>query len=898
MPVLRNILDGLKGLFRRKEMEQQLDEELAAYLEIAVEKRIESGMSRSEALRAARAEMGSVTAVKEQVHRAGWESVLGDFGRDLRFGARMLRSNPSVTLVAVLTLALGIGMNAGIFTILNGAALRLLPVPHAQDLFMVSQDFSKSRGPVSRNVHNDGSFFSYSEYREYRDHNQVFTGLLAYAPFVQASLGGARPQPLIGTLVSCNYFVVLEVPQQFGRGLDDSDSDCATPRASPVVVLSDELWRTSFAADPTIVGKNINLNHTSFVVAGVAPAGFYGTEPVKSQFWAPLNLQSALARDRDYLHDDKLSWLGLIGRTKPDVSPAPVRANLSVIASRIDKLQPGRVTTIAVRNATLFAATEERSMLLGAGAVFLLAVGLVLLIACANVANLLLARATARRKEIAVKRALGATRWRLVRQLLTESLLLALLGGTLGSVVAVWFSASLLKFIFANLPQGTPSFAVNVSPDLHVLAYALALMLGTGIAFGLAPALHATRAGLMLAMKEEGAETQVGSVRTGWIRGTLVSAQIAVCMLLLLSAGLLLRGLRRTHTIDPGFSMKDIDVVSFDLVGAGYSDQRALAFQRQLSERISAIPGVDRVAQAHFSPLSNDHWVENYSVPGKKLDFDAEYNNVSPGYFPLLNIPIVRGRDFTDAEARAGSPVVILTESTARHVWPGEDPIGKAIREASGGTDAGLQVIGVAKDAQVAFLGDATKLYVYRPAGPKEQTRMLLMAHARDSAAIVKSIKMAGQALDPELVVQVTKLEDNMEYWRAPSRIVSIMSIVLGGLALLLASIGVYGMVSYAVSRRIREIGIRMALGAGVGNILSLIVRQGMRPVVVGAGIGIACCAAVSSFMSSVLYGVSPWDPISFIFVPAFLLAVALAACWIPARKAARVDPVESLRCG
>jgi predicted permease len=897
MPLIRKLFGGLTGLFRKKEMEQQLDEELSAYMESAVEEKIQSGMSQAEALRAARAEMGSLTAVKEQVYRAGWESAVQDFGRDLRFGARMLRSNPSVTLVAVFTLALGIGMNAGIFNVLSGAALRLLPVPHAQDLFMVSQDFSKSRGPVSRNVHNDASFFSYSEYREYREHNQVFTGLLAYAPFVQASLGGARPQPLIGTLVSCNYFVVLEIPQQFGRGLDDSD--CAPEGASPAVVLSDELWRTSFAADPAIVGRNVNLNHASFVVAGVAPAGFYGTEPVKSQFWAPLNMQSALARDRDYLHDDKLSWLGLIGRIRPDVPPAQVLADLAVIASSIDKLQPGRVTTIAVRNATLFAATEERSLLLGAGAVLLLAVGLVLLIACANVANLLLARATARRKEIAVKRALGASRWRLVRQLLTESLLLAFLGGVLGSVIAVWSSAALIRFIFSNLPQGTPSFAVNVSPDLHVLAYTLALTLLTGVAFGLAPALHATRTDLTLAMKDEGAETQAGSSRGGWMRSTLVAVQIAVCMVLLVASGLLLRGLRRTHTIDPGFSMKDIAVISFDLMGAGYSDQRALAFQQQLSERISAIPGVDRVAQAHFSPLSDDHWVANYSVPGRKDDFEAEYNNVSPAYFPLLNIPIVRGRNFTDAEKRAGSPVVILTESTARHLWPGgEDPIGRAIREGSGGADAGLQVVGIAKDAQVAFLGDASKLYLYRPAGPKEQTKMLLMAHASDSAAIMKSIKMAAQALDPELVVQVAKLEDNMEYWRAPSRIFSALSAVLAGLALLLASIGVYGMVSYAVSRRIREIGIRMALGAGVGNILSLIVRQGMRPVVVGAGIGIACCAAVSSTMSSVLYGVSPWDPVSFVFVPGFLFTVALAACWVPARKAARVDPVESLRCG
>jgi predicted permease len=901
MPALRNIWGGLTGLFRKKEIEQQLDEELAAYLEIAVEKKMQSGMSRAEALRAARAEMGSMTAVKEQVHRAGWESAIEDFGRDLRFGVRMLRSNPGVTLVAVLTLALGIGMNTGIFTILNGTALRLLPVPHAQDLFMVSQDFSKSRGPIRRDVHNDASFFSYSEYREYREHNQVFTGLLAYAPFdfVTASLGGERPQQLLGTLVSCNYFTVLEATPQLGPGFNDSD--CAAAGSSPVVVLSNELWRAGFAADPSIVGKSVRLNRTPFIVAGIAPAGFSGTEAVKSQFWAPLTMQSALVRDRDYLHDDKLSWLGLIGRIKPDVSPSQARADLAVIASRIDLLQPGKVTTIELGKATLLAAHEERSFFLGAGAVLLLAEGLVLLIACANVANLLLARATARRKEIAVRRALGATRWRLIRQLLTESLLLALCAGGLGLVVAVWSSASLLMFLLSHLPAGTPQFALNPSPDLNVLFYTLALTLVTGFAFGLAPALNATRADLTLAMKEGNAETHVGSGRSGRLRGTLVATQVAVCMVLLLAAGLSLQRLRRTYTIDPGFSMKNTAVISFDLVGAGYTEERAVAFQQQLADRIREIPGVDIVAQAGVSPLSDDTQAMNYSIPGKKGDYDIEYNNVSPEYFPLLGVPIVRGRNFTDAENRAGSAVVILTESTARHLWPGEDPLGKALRQGGGpgATDPGMQVVGIAKDTQVSRPGETAPLYLYLPAGPKQQIKSLLMAHGvADYAEVSKRIKMAAQASDPELAVRVAKLEDNMELWRSLAGIVSTLSTMLGGLALLLASIGVYGMVSYAVSRRVREIGIRIALGAGVGNIMSLIVRQGMRPVIVGAGIGIACCAAVSSLMSDLLYGVSPWDPAAFLFVPGLLFGVALAACWFPARKASRVDPVESLRCG
>jgi predicted permease len=894
MSLLRNLWGALLGLFRKRVAEQKLDEELAGYLEMATAKKVDSGMSPAEALRAARAEMGSMTALKEQIHRSGWEATVEDFGRDLRFGARMLGRNRGVTLVAILTLALGIGLNTGIFTILNGAAMRLLPVPHAQDLFLVSQDFSKSHGVIKRNVRENGSLFSYSEYLEYRDHNQVFTKLLAYVPFVQAMLGGTHPQRVLGTLVSCNYFATLEVAPQLGRGLDNSD--CVAEGASPVVVLSNDLWREAFAADPAIVGKTVRLNHTSFIVAGIAPRGFSGTEPAKSDFWAPLTAQTALLRGRDSLHDDKLSWLGMIGRIKPDISPAQARADLAVIAARIDQLQTGRVTTIDVEKATLFSVPEERLMLLGAGAVVLSAVGLVLLIACANIANLLLARATARRKEIAVRRALGASRWRLVRQLLTESLLLALCGGALGLLAAGWFSDFLLRFVLSHAPAGTAQFALDPSPDLRVLAYTFVLTLVTGIAFGLAPALSATRADLTIAMKEEGAETHVGSARSGWMRSTLVGGQIAVCMILLLTAGLFLRGLRRTYTIDPGFSMKNTALVSFDLVGAGYNEQRAGAFQQQLSDRLAAIPGVDHVAQASVSPLSDDHWVTDYSVPERKQDFAIEYTNISAGYFPLLKIPIVRGRNFTEAEERAGSAVVILTESTARRLWPGEDPIGKTL---SGGLGAPVQIVGVAKDAQVSSLGNTSKLCLFRPAGPKEQTQLLVMAHfTGDYAAIANEIQKAANALDPELGARVAKLEDNMGFWRSLSSITSAFSSMLGGLALVLASIGVYGMVSYAVSRRVREIGIRMALGADTRNIMALVVRQGMKPVVFGAVIGIAGCAAISNFMSSVLYGVSPWDPLSFLLVPGFLFAVALTACWVPARKAARVDPVESLRCG
>jgi predicted permease len=892
MSFFKNLLAGLGGLFRKKKVDQELDEELQAYLESAVAFNLERGMTQAEALRTARIELGSLASVKDQVHQAGWESIIEEFGRDLRYGARMLRRNPTVTFSAVLTLALGIGLNTGIFAILNGSGLRLLHVPDAEQLAVISQNFARSHYPLKRSVRENTSFFSYSEYIQYRNYNQVFTGLLAYAPLVFASLGGERPQRVVGTLVSCNYFEVLQVQPNLGRRFDAADCPPAGP--SPLVILSDALWRTAFAADRNMVGKKVSLNRTSFRVIGIAAAGFQGTEPVQSQFWAPLNMQSEILRGYDYLKDDKESWLGLIGRVKPDTSAAQVRADLQVIAANIDQLQPGRVSTIEVGQATLFAVPEERTALFSAGALLLVAFGAILLIAGANVASLLLARAVVRRKEIAVKRALGANRFRLVRQLLTESLLLAIMGGALGAFFAAWFSGPFLNQVLSHLPAGTPPLALNASSDFRVLGYALGLSIVTGLAFGLAPALHATRADLSLAMKGEGAEVMSGSYRGGWLRSSLVGLQLAVCMILLICSGLFLRGLQRTYTFNPGFSMSNVVLTSFDLLGAGYSEESSARFRQQLVEQVSAIPGVDRVAQVARSPLGEDNSSRNYSVPGGSQDYQIEHNSVSPGYFALLHIPIVRGRDFTDSETSVGKPVVILTQSTARRLWPNEDPIGKTLLDGAGPGTPGLKVVGVVADAQVAHPGESPELYLYRAGGGNT----LLARVSGDYGTIAKSIKMVVRDLDPELPPHVAKLEDNMEFWRSLSRILSALLSALGGLALFLASIGVYGMVSYAVSCRTREIGIRMALGASFRSVMVLVVRGSMRPVVVGALVGVACSAAVSSLLSSVLYGVSPWDPASFLLVPAFLLAVALCACYLPARKAARVDPVESLRCG
>src|SRR5690242_17583880 len=579
----------VKVLFHRKRLERDLDDELAFHLAMREEKKRAAGMAAADARYSARREFGNAMRVKE-ICREMWSfASLETFWRDLRYGARALAKNPGFAAVAVLAIALGIGVNTGIFSVLNGVALRMLPIPKAKQIVSVDQTF---HGKLSRNVHGEPGLSSYSEYKNYRDHNHVFTGLLAYEPFLEATLGGESPKQLMGAAVSCNYFDVLGERPALGRVF--LDADCNAPGASAVVVLSDDLWKSRFGADPSIVGKSVSLNRAKFVVVGIAAPGFGGLDPWPSEFWAPVTMQHALEPDRDFLHEDNTSWLAMLGRMQAGVSVEEVRSDLGVIAGQIDQLYPGRTTTLTIHRATFLGRPAERSMVFAIGAVVLTAVGLVLLIACANVANLLLARASARQKEIAIRLSIGGSRWQIVRQLLTESLLISFLGGTLGSLVAFWSMEGIAQFVLAHLPHGAPRLVWNVNPDLHVLGYSLVLTALTGIVFGLAPALHATRQDLSTAIKGDGAiigKTAAG----GMLRSILVGLQVAVCMVLLIAAGLLMRGLYLAQTIDPGFAMKGTTQAIFNLPSQGYGEERARTFQREFMARVSALPGVDAV---------------------------------------------------------------------------------------------------------------------------------------------------------------------------------------------------------------------------------------------------------------------------------------------------------------
>ena len=846
-------------------------------------------MSPEEARRAALRKFGNVTRVKEQTWEV-WNAVwLEQLLQDVRYGLRTLWRSPGLTVAAVLAIALGIGVNVGVFSVLNGLALRLLPVPHAEQLVSVNQVF---HGRFTRNVHIGGNRFSYAEYLDYRDHNHVFTGLVAYDDSIQATLAGGTAQRILGTAASCNYFDVLSKHPAQGRSF--VDSDCAAPGQNAIVVGSNDLWRGSFASDPLFVGKRITLNRMAYTVVGIAPPGFTGTELIANAFWVPITMQKTLEPGLDRLADDNLSWLALLGRTQPGISMQQVRADLDVIAGRLDQRHPGRSTSLAIGKATFFSSPEEREFLIPAASVVLAAFALVLLIACANVANLLLARATVRHKEIALRLSIGASRWRLVRQLLTESLLLALAGGLLGSLIAFWSSRAITRFVTSHLPKDLPSnLTLNVAADMRVLVFALLLTLLTGVAFGLMPALQCSR--LDLNTVKGGGTSSVSGTRSGrFLRNALVSAQVAVCMVLLLAAGLLLRGLYYAQTVDPGFEEKNVAQMYLNLRAQGYDEHLATMFIARLRERIAALPGVVEVAQAECAPLSHDISGGGFTITGRADKISIEYNHVSPNYFSVVGIPILRGRGFTATEALNPSGVIV-TESTAQRLWPGEDPLGKTLRGYTGGE---YSVIGVAKDAQVSHLGKLDTSYLYFPAGPLDDSRSyVLVRYATGFKDVSNDIRQAVRSLDPDVSVDVIKLEDNLAIWRAPSRIVAALSGALGVLALLLASIGVYGMVSYSVSRCVREIGIRMAVGATGADVVSLVLRQAMRPVLIGALAGIVVCAGVSQVLSSMLFGLSAHDPIAFICVPVFLITVALIASSIPARRAMRVDPMIALRC-
>jgi putative ABC transport system permease protein len=887
-------------MFWRRRKPSDFNAEVETHLELEVERLKEQGMSDEEARTAARRAFGNVTRAQERFYESSrwvwWDQLI----QDIRYGIRQLLRNPGFTIVAVFTLALGIGLNTGIFSLFDAVALRPLPVKDPNAVVSVYQRVENEPGGYRP--------LSYPEYDALRNSNSVFSGFVAYA-WIPIELDGGSTATETETahalLVSGNYFTVLGGEAMLGRTFAPEED--RTPGAYPVVVLSHAFWKRHFNSDPTTVGKTVKLNGIPFTVVGIASKDFVGTEPQIPDLWVPMMMQGQLMPHDDRLHDRNSFWLDAVARLRPGVSLGQAQAGMDVLINRLsrDYLGTNGQASITLTPGSFLARPDVRGEVNSLAFLVMTAVGLVLLIACANVANLMLARATGRHKEIGVRLSLGATRRRLIQQLLTESFLLALLGGGFGLLLAHWLPNILIKML--EPPYEQP-INLHLSLDIWVLGYTLLLSLVTGTAFGLVPALQASKPDVLSAIKN-GGNLFGQRLSLSRLHNLLVGAETAICVMLLLGAGLLVRALKRTQTINPGFDTKHVLVVSLDLDLHGYDDTRAAEFHRQLAARLQTLPGVKSVSLASLVPLGGVSRQAPITIgerePSASLRPPSlDYWVVSPSYFETLGVSIVRGRSFSVQDTQGGAPVAIINEALARQFWPGEDPVGKRIRPGPPSVPF-VEVVGVVKNTRGARLWEADKPYVYLPVlqtteGPPIQTEHLGMKFLVRADAkvdfVAAMLPRVVKALDPNVQVTCTPLEKSLGRWVWFSEVGALLSSALGLLALLLSAVGIYGVMSYSVTQRTHEMGIRVALGATQNDVLKHVVGQGLRVTLLGAAIGLLMSLAVTRVIAGMLYGVSSADPVTLICVSVLLTGVVLLACYIPARRATKVDPMVALR--
>jgi len=808
--------------------------------------------------------------------------------QDVRYGLRMIAKSPGFTLLAVLALALGICANTTIFSFINGLILRPLAGVKEPERLVAVYTSDYSSGPYG------GS--SYPDYLDFRNQADAFAGLAAYQETVLNLTGSAEAERLRGAYVSGDFFDVLGVTTQRGRTLQPADE---TTTDTHPVVISHGLWQRRFNADPMIVGRTLKLNGRAYTVAGVTAASFRGLRlGAPPEFWLAMTAASDLTSGG---RGDR--GLELTGRLKSGVSVAQAQAQLATIGARLAQTYPeSNMGTLERPNEprpimVLREARIEPSAQRNVWRVSLLlfaVVGLVLLIACANVANLLLARGSVRRREIAIRLALGASRRRLVRLLLTESLLLALFGGAVGLLVTLW-TAGLLPAFF---PPGEAA-GLDLTLDWRVLAFTFAVVLLTGVLFGLAPALKATRSDLVASLKDDGGSFTHRLRRFG-LRDALVISQLALSLVLLIGAALFVRSLQQALEFNPGFASQNLLLASVETGGGSLSvDQGKLVFQ-QLIEHVGGLPGVRAVSLTRVVPISGGGQrrgvqLEGYQ-PQPNEDTELNTNVVAPNYFNTMSIPIVQGRDFDAQDRESSARVVIVNEELARRYFPNQSAVGKRLR--IGSDSPYCEIVGVARTAKYRTLREQPLPFIYIPfAQEYEHAMTLIVRTAGDPASLIPSVRNEIRGLNKDVpVFGVHTMTEHIGVQLAADRMVAVLLSVFGGAALLLAAVGVYGVMGYSVVQRTREIGIRIALGAEQRDILKLIIRQGLTLVLIGVGLGLALALAFTRVLKSLLFGVSTTDPFAFAVIALLLIAVALLACYLPARRATKVDPLVALR--
>jgi predicted permease len=825
--------------------------------------------------------------------------------QDLRYGARMLLKTPGFSLIAVITLALGMGANTAIFSLLDQVMLRRLPVERPDELVVL-----RSPGPIRGHLSTDGDNaapFSFPMYKNLREKNTAFAGLLArYAIPLSVSAQG-QTERAAGELVSGNYFEVLGVRPALGRVFSLEDDQL--PGAHPLAVLSHGYWTKRFAQNPSALNQTILVNGHSLTVVGVARAGFSGVQVGQSpDIFIPLAMKAQMRPNAGGMDRWDSYWLAVMGRLKAGERRAQAEAavaplyralleeTLANMKSTVD--QGWRDRFLAKRIESQPGAQGRPTLQNDAGAplrVLLGMVFLVLLIACTNVANLLFVRGLGRQRELAIRLALGASRWQLMRQLLIESLLLSLAGGALGLLVASWISDALIRAI----DDGQLARGLSAGLDGRVLLFTFALSMATGLVFGLIPAWRATSGDLTPALKDQSSASSASHSQTR-LRKSLVAAQVALTMLLLVGAGLLTRTLWNLRGVDLGLKPEQLITFSVAPELSGYSPEKTIAFTDRLLESLAASPGVDGVAVAEVPILTNNDVGSNVTPEGSTEDTDVQRNWLGPGSFAALGVPLIAGREFARTDASKSQKVVILNQTAAARLFPNRNPIGLRIAFGAGNVKPDIEVVGVVKDSKHSNVRGEFRPFVYQPYTQQDTLGSLsFYARTRQTAeAIIPLLRREARRLDANLpVYDVKSVETVIAENLFGERIVAFLSLCFGALAALLAGVGLYGVLAHWVVQRTHEIGIRIALGAAPGDIRSLVLKQGVTLTLAGVAIGVAGGLGVARLLGTLLYGVGPADPMSFVVAGLLLAAISLLACYLPARRATKTDPIVALRC-
>ena len=916
MPLLQNLISGTKALFNKEQRSRDMDEELRSFQEASAEEKVRQGLSLHEAQRAARIEMGSIESVKEKVRSSTWESTAEGIWQDVRYSFRSLAKSPGFTTVAILSLALGIGANTAIFTLINSLMLKSLPVADPQELVAFGQEFGGGR--VAGVPAGPWDIFPYDFYQQLEQHQSFFQGIAAYASFPtqisvrsNASSSAAATQA-IGHLVSGNFFAVLGAEPLLGRSIQPSDAEA--PGRNPVAVVSYRYWQQSLSADPSVVGSALTINGTPFTVIGVMPPRFYGVDlnAESPDMWLPVTMQPEVSLQPTLIAPNGLQWLHLMGRRKPGTDIKQAQAWVTTQAQQylsdheahplsaesIQDIQKSFVELLpgesGVSNLRIYY-QQPLHILMGV-------VMLVLLIACANLANFLLAKAASREREFSTRLALGSSRARIVRQILTETLLLSFIGAALGLLLAFLGTRLLIGFVIG----GENHTALSATPDMHVLAFTFGLSIITALLFGIAPALRISTISVAPALTSNVRTAASSSGRSSrLLPNLLVTAQVMLSVVLLAGAGLFLRTLHNLQNQDYGFNRTNVLLVQFNAKFAGYKPEQLNDLYDRILTRLDALPGIKSATLSGTPAINAGNWnspidIKGYTpAPGE--DVSTLLNRVSTDYFKTLDIPVMQGRPIESRDTATSPKIVIVNQALANHFFPHGDAIGHRFTVADPSVKGEWEIAGVVGNTKYASPRDDARRMVYLPVtqltGDDSYAYWIQLRTTGEPTKAATAVRAALAEVDPNLpVLGVRTIATQIDHLMARETLISQLSAFFSLLALSLACIGLYGVMTYNVVRRTNEIGIRIALGAQSNSVLWMVLKESLLLLAIGIAIAVPATLIATRAIRSQLFGLSPTDPLTFIAAILTITLVTLIAAWFPAHRATKVDPIIALR--